>query len=78
MPSPDSPEAGLGAGDPGESDPGEDDAGAGVADGPACAAFGSNVTVGTGRGVGTGVIVGGDVIGGSVYSSSMKLHLNPT
>ena len=30
--SPDSPEAGLGAGDPGEGDPGESDAGAGVAD----------------------------------------------
>ena len=71
MPSPDSPEAGPGAGDPGEGDPGESDAGAGVADGPACAAFGSrNVAVGTGRGVGPGVTVGGDDTGGAVSSSS--------
>jgi hypothetical protein len=77
VPPPESPEGGPGEGEPGEGDAGE---GAGAA--PACAAFGldvgaRNVAVGTGTGVGPGVIVGGDVTGGSVNSSSEESHLKP-
>ena len=78
-----------GEGEPGEGDAGEGAgagaapaAGAGVVDGPATAAFGlevgaTNLTVGTGVGVGRGVTVGGDDTGDSVYSSSRESHINP-